>query len=669
MKSSGPKATEATTPVGSMEGNAPPLEVRSLDDVHSTVSVGYGKFWRRLFAFSGPAYMVSVGYMDPGNWATDIEGGSRFNYELIWVLLMSNLMAVLLQTLSARMGVVAGRDLAQACRESYARPISMILWLLCEIAIAACDLAEVIGTIIGLNLLFGLPLEWGLAVTACDTFLLLAIQRLGIRKMEAFILALVLTIGICFALEIFWSKPEWGGVLRGLLPRAYGEAPFLFPSDDALYVAIGILGATVMPHNLYLHSALVQSRRIERTRRGLKEACRLNLVDSTIALNAAFFVNGAILVMSAATFFRRGQEVNEIQQAHELLTPFLGAAGASAAFAIALLCSGQSSTLTGTLAGQIVMEGFLQFKMRPWLRRLITRSIAIVPAMLTILWFGNTGLKNLLILSQVVLSLQLPFAVVPLIQFTSDRARMGPFASRRWVQVLAWAAAAIIIALNARLVFSQIGDWIGGAEEAGYSPLWIELTAVPVAIGCGALLVWLVLGPILFARSKPAAIGPAARADARGVVETLTAPNYRHIGVAVENDPADAIALQHAVELARRHNAELTILHVVEGVGGQWYGNESADRESRSDAAYVDQLAEGLRQQGVRARGVLRYGDPPGELVRAIKELNVDFMVLGAHGHTFLADRLFGQTIDTIRHAVTIPVLAVREPPKPGPET
>lgn len=638
--------------------------IRSLDDVNETVPTGYGKFWRRLFAFSGPAYMVSVGYMDPGNWATDIEGGSRFNYELIWVLLMSNAMAVLLQSLAARMGVVAGRDLAQACRESYARPISMTLWVLCEIAIAACDLAEVIGTIIGLNLLFGLPLEWGLVVTACDTFLLLAIQRLGIRKMEAFILALVMTIGLCFALEIFWSHPDWSGVLRGLFPRLYGDAPYLFPSDTALYVGIGILGATVMPHNLYLHSALVQSRKIERTRRGLKEACRFNLVDSTIALNAAFFVNAAILVMSAATFYRRGQAVSEIQDAHQLLTPFLGTAGASMAFAIALLCSGQSSTLTGTLAGQIVMEGFLQFKMRPWLRRLLTRSIAIVPAMLTILWYGSTGLKDLLILSQVVLSLQLPFAVVPLIQFTSDRSRMGPFANRRWVKALAWIAATIIIALNARLVVSALGEWIDAAKESGYSPLWIELTMVPIAIGCGLLLVWLVVSPLLYGRLRPAAIGPTSRAQARDVIGTLESPKYRHIGVAVENDPADTVALQHAVELARRHDAALTILHVVEGVGGQWYGQESADQESRSDAAYVDQLADALRAQGVRAQGVLRYGDPPRELVRAIQSMDVDFMVLGAHGHGFWADRLFGQTIDTIRHAVTIPVLAVREPPK-----
>ncbi|MBI3469659.1 MAG: Nramp family divalent metal transporter [Planctomycetes bacterium] len=642
----------------------PALPVRSLEEVHGTVPVGYQRFWRRLFAFAGPAYMVSVGYMDPGNWATDIEGGSRFSYELIWVLLMSNAMAVLLQTLSARMGIVAGRDLAQACREVYSRQVGLSLWVLCEIAIAACDLAEVIGTIIGLKLLLGIPYQWGLMVTACDTFLLLAIQRFGIRRMEAFILSLVMTIGLCFALEIFWAGPDWGDLLRGMLPTFTRQAPFVFSNNEALYVAIGILGATVMPHNLYLHSALVQSRRIERTRRGLREACRLNLIDSTVALNAAFFVNSAILVMSAATFYRNQQPVARIEDAHELLAPLLGTAGASLAFAIGLLCSGQSSTLTGTLAGQIVMEGFLQFRMRPWLRRLLTRSIALVPAIITVACFESHGLTELLILSQVVLSLQLPFAVVPLIQFTSDRNRMGQFANRLWVKVLSWSAAVVIISLNVRLVVWQIGDWINKLQAAGYSPLWIELTVVPIAIGCGVLLVWLLLEPRFFARLRPAAVGPTARAAARDVVHALARPEYRRIGVAVENEVGDTAALQHAVELARSHNAELILLHVVEGVGGQWYGQETADQESRSDAAYVDQVAEALRGQGVAARGVLRYGNPPAELVKAIGELGIDFVVLGAHGHGFWGDRVFGQTIEALRHAVSIPVLAVREPTK-----
>ena len=661
---------EATSSVGLAKPTA--IGLRSLDEVHGSVPVGYQRFWRRLFAFAGPAYMVSVGYMDPGNWATDIEGGSRFSYELIWVLLMSNAMAVLLQTLSARMGIVAGRDLAQACRESYSRPVSLVLWVLCEIAIAACDLAEVIGTVIGLNLLFGLRLEWGIVVTAFDTFLLLAIQRLGIRKMEAFILGLVMAMGLCFALEIFWARPDWAAVLRGLAPTLYSEAPYVFPNHQALYLAIGILGATVMPHNLYLHSALVQSRQIQRTRRGLREASRFNLIDSVVALNAAFFVNAAILIMSAAVFYRHGEVVREIQDAYKLLPQFLGTSAASVVFAVALLCSGQSSTLTGTLAGQIVMEGFLQFRMRPWLRRLVTRLIAIVPAMATIYWFGRSGQSNevsaglmdLLVLSQVVLSLQLPFAVVPLIQFTSDRDRMGHFASRLWLKGLAWVAACVIIALNVALVVTQIGDWLEALRAAGHSPLWIKLTLVPIALACAALLAWLVASPFFVRRLRPAAVGPAARAQARDVAEAIALPAYRRIGVAVENDPADTTALQHAVELARSHQAELVLLHVVEGVGGQWYGRDTADHESRADAAYVDQLAEALRARGIAARCLLRYGSPPAELVKAIRDEQIDFMVLGAHGHGFWADRLFGQTIDSIRHAVSIPVLAVREPPK-----
>ena len=383
----------------------------SLSEVHRTVSIPreVGRV-KRLLAFAGPAYLVSVGYMDPGNWATDLEGGARFGYNLIWVLLMSNLMAVLLQTLSARLGIVAGRDLAQACRESYPKPVAYALWILCEIAIAACDLAEVLGTAIGLNLLLKVPLVYGVIITGFDTMFFLVIQHFGIRKMEAFILMLISTIGVCFGIEIFLSQPVWTEVGRGFMPHL---------TSESLYVAIGILGATVMPHNLYLHSALVQTRDVDQTEDGKRRACKYNLVDTAVALNAAFFVNSAILIVSAAVFFRNGVIVTEIQQAHELLTPLLGTTLASTFFAIALISSGQSSTLTGTLAGQIVMEGFLQFKIRPVLRRLITRLIAIIPAVLVISLQGEQGSYRLLILSQVILSLQLPFAVIPLVRFTS----------------------------------------------------------------------------------------------------------------------------------------------------------------------------------------------------------------------------------------------------------
>ncbi|HEX7342734.1 MAG TPA: Nramp family divalent metal transporter, partial [bacterium] len=432
----------------------------SLSEVHRTVSIPRQVgFWRRMFAFAGPAYLISVGYMDPGNWATDLAGGSKYGYTLIWVLLMSNAMAVLLQALSARLGIVRGRDLAQACRDHYPRWVNIPLWLLCEVAIAACDLAEVVGSAIGLQLLFGLPLLYGVLITAFDTMLLLLLHQMGIRKMEAFILMLVSTIGLCLGMDVFLAKPEWGGIFSGFAPS--------LPDEGALYIAIGILGATVMPHNLYLHSALVQSRRIEKSSGGIKQALKFNLIDSTVALNAAFFVNAAILVLAAATFHRAGMhEIAEIQDAHRMLQPLLGAAIAPILFAVALIASGQSSTITGTLAGQIVMEGFVNIRLRPWIRRLITRLAAIIPALITIIYFGEGATGELLVLSQVVLSLQLPFAIIPLVHFVSDRKRMGEHAIPMWTRGLAWIAALVIVSLNARLVWGQIGDWLAANPGA-----------------------------------------------------------------------------------------------------------------------------------------------------------------------------------------------------------
>src|SRR5438067_12826945 len=415
------------------------IRSRSLGEVHSTVPTSQLSFWRRMFAFAGPAYLVSVGYMDPGNWATDLEGGARFGYRLLWVLVMSNAMAVLLQTLSARLGIVAGRDLAQACRETYPRPITYALWVLCEIAIAACDLAEVLGAAIALNLLFHLPLLMGVIVTAADTLLVLWLQRYGIRTTEAIVLALISVIAGCFCIEIFLAKPNFHEMATGLVPRLNAKN---------LYIVIAILGATVMPHNLYLHSALVQTRHIGLSQIAKRVACRYNFIDSLVALNGALLVNAAILVVAGTVFFKRGIVVTEIQQAYLLLTPLLGYSAASAAFAIALLCSGQSSTLTGTLAGQIVMEGFLNFRIRPWLRRLITRAIAIIPAAIVAILYGESGTAKLLVLSQVILSMQLSFAVFPLVFFTSDRVKMGEFANPAWLKSLAYAVAVIIAALN-----------------------------------------------------------------------------------------------------------------------------------------------------------------------------------------------------------------------------
>ena len=429
----------------------------SLAEVYRTVPVGEGAWWRKALAFAGPGYLVAVGYMDPGNWATDLAGGSRFGYSLLSVILISNLTAILLQGLASKLGIVTGRDLAQACRDDFSRPTTLFLWVVCELAIAACDLAEVIGSAIGLNLLFGIPLAWGIAITALDVLLVLFLQHQGFRLLEALVVALIATIAGCFLFEIIISQPELARVVRGFVP-----APSILSHPDRLYIAIGILGATVMPHNLYLHSSVVQTRRYDLTAAGKRVAVKYAFLDSTIALSFALFINAAILIVAAATFYSNGRtDVAEIQDAYKLLTPLLGVSGASAVFALALLASGQNSTITGTLAGQIVMEGFLNIRIRPWLRRLITRLIAIVPAALTAIFFGESGTAKLLILSQVILSLQLSFAVFPLVQFTSDRAKMGEFVNSRWLKALAYSVAVAIACFNGWLLVQTLGGWLG----------------------------------------------------------------------------------------------------------------------------------------------------------------------------------------------------------------
>jgi manganese transport protein len=428
----------------------------SLAEVYRTIPVSNLVWWRKILAFAGPGYLVAVGYMDPGNWATDLAGGSAFGYTLLTVILLSNLMAVLLQGLASKLGIVTGRDLAQACRDHYSRPVAIGLWVLCEIAIAACDLAEVIGTAIALNLLFSIPIEWGVIITALDVLIVLYLQNKGFRLLEALVIALIATVGMCFFFELWIAKPDLGGVARGFIPN-----PEILRNPQMLYIAIGILGATVMPHNLYLHSSIVQTRNYEESPSGKREAVRYAFIDSTIALSFALFINASILIVAAATFNRTGNTgVAEIQDAYKLLTPLLGVAGASSVFALALLASGQNSTLTGTLAGQIVMEGFLNIRLRPWLRRLITRGIAIVPAAITAIVWGESGTAQLLVLSQVVLSMQLSFAVFPLVMFTSDKVKMGQFVNPRWLKLLAYLVAVIIASLNAWLLVQIIGAWI-----------------------------------------------------------------------------------------------------------------------------------------------------------------------------------------------------------------
>jgi manganese transport protein len=591
-----------------------------------------------MFAFAGPAYLVSVGYMDPGNWATDLEAGARFGYQLLWILLLSNAMAILLQTLSARLGIVAGRDLAQACREVYPRPIVLALWGLCEIAIAACDLAEVLGAAIGLNLLFHIPLLAGVLLTAADTLLVIWFTRFGIRIMESIILAFVSIIGACFLWEILLAKPDIGEMARGLCQ----------PWDhSALYIAIGIIGATVMPHNLYLHSSLVQTRRIGTDDLAKRSACRFNLIDSFIALNGALLINGAILVLAASVFHKQGIVVTEIQQAHQLLVPLLGTSFAGVAFAIALLCSGQSSTITGTMAGQIVMEGFLDFRMRPWLRRLITRSAAVIPAAITIWLAGDQGTYRLLILSQVILSMQLPFAVVPLIQFTSDSQRMRSFRSPRWLQALAWASALLIIALNVRLVFDAVVVW-------GQSARWLGIGLGIVGAGLAALLLYITVHPWLRGKrgpEPPAPVTPPVPSE----------PVYQRILVPLDHSGLDQEALTHAISLARIHKAHLYLMHVEEDVASQVYGSLAETAEIERGRHYFAELLDWVRKQGIEADLQIVYGKTPKEeILRLAQNVRPDLLVMGAHGHKGLKDIIFGATINEVRHRIDAPVLIVK---------
>jgi manganese transport protein len=428
----------------------------SLAEVHSSVRVrADASRWRKVLAFTGPGLMVAVGYMDPGNWGTDLAGGARFGYTLISVVLISNFMAILLQHLALKLGIVTGRDLAQACRDHYSRPVSLGLWALCEIAIAACDLAEVIGSAIALNLLFGIPLVVGVALTAFDVMIILFLQHKGFRILECVVATLIITIGACFAYELVVAHPTLGAIVPHLLPRRE-----IVVNADMLYIAIGILGATVMPHNLYLHSSIVQTRAFARTESGKAMAVRYATIDSTVSLLAAFFINAAILVLSATAFHgTKHENLADIGDAYQLLTPVLGAPLASGLFAVALLASSQNSTLTGTLAGQIVMEGFLNIRMRPWLRRLLTRMLAIGPAALVAGLYGERGVGELLVLSQVILSLQLSFAVVPLVRFTGQRRKMGPFVNARWLCVLSWFATVVIIVLNGYLLVQALREW------------------------------------------------------------------------------------------------------------------------------------------------------------------------------------------------------------------
>ncbi|MBL7896019.1 MAG: Nramp family divalent metal transporter [Bacteroidia bacterium] len=617
---------------------------KSLEEVHASVVTSGKSRWKSLFAFLGPAYMVSVGYMDPGNWATDIAGGAQFGYSLIWVLLMSNLIAILLQSHCARLGIVTGKDLAQASRESYPSFINFFLYILAEIAIAATDMAEVIGMAIGIHLLFpNVSLLTAVVITVLDSFLLLFLLNKGIRKMEAFILSLVMLIGVSFLIQLLIAKPDMGEVVKGIIPG--------LANDEALYIAIGIIGATVMPHNLYLHSSLVQTRKIERSPVGIKKAIKFNVIDSAVALNLALFVNAAILILAAASFFTKGMNnVSDIQDAHHLLEPMLGSTLAPILFAVALIAAGQSSTVTGTLAGQVVMEGYLNLRLQPWIRRLLTRLIAIVPAFITILIMGEHSTGKLLILSQVILSLQLGFAVIPLIHFVSDKNKMGEFVIPMWQKIISWVAALVIIGLNIKMVIHELTDWIVGSE----SPLLISFTVVPLCLFCFLMLLYIIIVPFI---SKQNIKTNTFHGDFKPI-EFTEVSAYKKIAITVDFSSSDNKAINKAIMLGGK-KAEYVLVHVLESTNAVVYGEDSFDMEREQDYQYLKKYQDQLSEKGFVSHLALTYGNPKTAIPKSVSAHHCDMLVMGTHGHKTFKDILLGTTIEDVRHNISVPLVLV----------
>lgn len=616
----------------------------SLSEVHESIDTTKKvKGFRRFLAYIGPAYLVSVGYMDPGNWATDLQGGATFGYKLVWVLLMSNLMALLLQSLSARLGIVRRRDLAQANRETYPPVVNFCLYILAELAIAACDLAEVLGMAIGIHLLFpGIPILWGVIITVLDTFLLLWLQRFGMRKIEAFIIMLVATIAGCFFVELFFAKPAMGEVVKGFVPSSL--------SDEALYIAVGIIGATVMPHNLYLHSALVQTRKISTDREGIKRALKFNFIDSTIALNLAFFVNAAILVLAGTVFFNSGVEVAKIEDAHRLLDGFLGTKLAPLLFAIALIAAGQSSTVTGTLAGQIVMEGYLKLRINPWLRRLVTRMIAVIPAVLVILIYGDDEVDKLLVFSQVILSMQLGFAIIPLIHFVSDKKTMGEFSISTLVKIISWLVAGVLVFLNVKLVAEESIAVFRSEGMIGWK--------ITIIIG-GLIFAWLFLTMTLFPIFKKQAKHYDSKMHSEDKpLMNLDVPLVNKIAVALDFSVNDEKLIAQALQQGKK-DASYVLLHVVESAAAKYSGETSDDYETRRDKERLESYATQLRGLGYKVEHHVGYHNRSKEIIRIVRTTKSEMLVMGAHRHAGLKDYIFGQTIEAVRHALDIPVLII----------
>lgn len=623
---------------------------QSLSLVHETIDTTIPKKgFKKILAFLGPAYLVSVGYMDPGNWATDLQGGSQFGYKLIWILLLSNLMALLLQGMAARLGIVRRRDLAQANREEYPKVVNFLLYILAELAIAACDLAEVLGMAIGLNLLCGLPVIWGVTITICDTFLLFYLEKLGMRKMEAFIIVLISIIGFSFLTELIFAKPHMGDVMKGFIPTKL--------SGDALYISIGIIGATVMPHNLYLHSALVQTRKISSDRDGILKAIKFNRIDSTIALNAAFFVNAAILILAGAIFYTTGhQNIAKIEDAYKLLEPMMGSFLAPTLFAIALIASGQSSTVTGTLAGQIVMEGYLHLRINPLLRRLITRIIAIVPAYITIIFFGEKDLDELLVFSQVILSLQLGFAIIPLIHFVSDKKKMGEFAIGPKTKIVAWMIAILVVYLNSKLVYDSISSYL---ETPGNIPM--KLLIGVVALGFVILFIIMTFHPIIKKKFGYDVSAMSIHGPERQLIEAeMTLHPLKKIAIALDFAMNDEIIIANALKQGGK-DAVYYLIHITETPSAKYSGYKADDFETEKDKNQIDLYVNQLREMGFEAEGLIGYKNRVNEIVRLVKTYNADLLVLGSHNHKGIMDWIYGETVDKVRHKLSVPVLVVNK--------
>lgn len=618
-------------------------DLKSLDHVNSSVDTTAKQSQaRRLLAFIGPAYLISVGYMDPGNWATDIAAGSAFGYELIWVLLMSNLIALLLQNHCVRLGIVYRHDLAQASRRCFPKHINYVLYGLSEIAIAATDLAEVLGLAIGLNLLFHIPILYGVLIAVFDSILILFILSFGIRKMEAFIISLVFTIGLSFFVELLFSKPDMLDIMNGFKPYLRDE--------NALYIAIGIIGATVMPHNLYLHSALVQTRKFSLDPQGIKRALKYNFIDTAIALNLAFFVNASILILAATVFFKNGYfNIVSIEDAHKMLEPLLGTSLAPTLFGIALIAAGQSSTITGTLAGQIVMEGYISLRIAPWLRRLITRFLAAAPAAIVIYLFGENETGKMLIFSQVLLSLQLAFAVIPLIRFVSNKEMMNDFVVSPTLTVVSWICALIIIALNITLVQDVVREILFGDL---LPPSLVYLLIFPLLAFLLYVLIFITITPIKHNKAS-------SSVDLREVTIMQSQPK-RRIAVTLDFSAGDTAAIQQAIEVGGKE-ALYILIHVSESAVALFSAKESHDKEEQEDLRKLNHYVEQLQSKGYNALAELGHGKRVREIIAILQKQNADLLVMGAHGHGSIKDLIFGQTINALRHRIPTPILIVKQ--------